>query len=252
MTEDSKMTTPTTTSPQLLRTDSHHCTDSSLSPTPVTIAVVTAGASHPSTTTMLGQQVAAEVTRLARRRGLQAHIRLIELRYLATDIARALVSQHISAPLQDALDTLRDVDALIVSSPVYKAGPSGMFTSFFQILDNDLLIGTPVLLTATGGSARHALVVDDQLRGLFAYLRTVTTPTSLYATPNDWGNAELSSRITRAATELVALIEGGFRTAVRDEAWGNYPHSFGSAGGTEMAISMESDLMRLATGGSAT
>ncbi|QZY51110.1 CE1759 family FMN reductase [Leucobacter tenebrionis] len=214
-----------------------------------TLAVVSAGTSDPSTTSMLASRIADKAAALAKQNEVSLQIRFIDLRSLAQDITTALVSQHVSAALQEASDTLRDADALVVSTPVYKAGPSGLFTSFFQVLDNDLLIGTPVVLAATAGSSRHALVIDDQLRGLFAYLRTVTVPTSLFAAPEDWNSGDLGKRVERAATELLALISGGFRDAVRGEAWAGYQHSFGSAGGTEVGIDLESDLMRLATGG---
>ncbi|GAB2552716.1 CE1759 family FMN reductase [Leucobacter ruminantium] len=214
-----------------------------------TIAVVSAGTSDPSTSTMLADRVAGRAAEIAAQRGIELRVRTIDLRSLAADVTTALVSQHVSPALQEASDALRDADALIAATPVYKAGASGLFTSFFQVLDNDLLIGTPVVLAATAGSARHALVVDDQLRGLFAYLRTVTVPTSLFASPDDWTSRELGDRIGRSATELVALIDGGFREAVRGEAWGAYQHSFGSAGGTELGIELDTDLMRLATGG---
>jgi len=216
---------------------------------PRTLAVISAGTSDPSTTTMLAMRVADKAAALAAQSGTELRIRVIDLRALAGDITTALVSQHVSPELQSASDILRDADALVVSTPVYKAGPSGLFTSFFQVLDNDLLIGTPVALAATAGSARHALVVDDQLRGLFAYLRTVTVPTSLFAAPDDWTSADFGKRIERAATELVALVTGGFRAAVRGEAWASYQHSYGSAGGAEIGIDLDSDLMRLATGG---
>jgi FMN reductase len=139
----------------------------------------------------------------------------------------------------------------VASAPVYAAGASGLFTSFFQVLDNDLLIAKPVVLAATAGTARHALVVDEQLRSLFAYLRTMTVPTSLFAAPEDWSDPVLARRIDRAAFELVLLMESGFARQVRDEARGSYQHEFGSAGGTELAIDLDSELMRLATGGSA-
>lgn len=216
---------------------------------PLSLAVITAGTSNPSTTTMLAQRVADKFATLAAERGREAQIRIIDLRPLAADVMTALVSQHVSAQLQAASDTLRDADAIIAATPVYKAGASGLFTAFFQVLDNDLLIGTPVALAATAGSPRHALVVDDQLRGVFAYLRTVTTPTSLFAAPDDWTSAELGSRVARQATELLALAQAGFRETVRGDAWGSYQHSYGSAGGAELGISLDSDLMRLATGG---
>lgn len=214
-----------------------------------TLAVVSAGTSDPSTTTMLANRVADKAAEFAAAQNIELQIRLIDLRQLASDVMTALVSQHVSPELERASDIMRDADAVVASTPVYKAGASGLFTAFFQVLDNDLLIGTPVVLGATAGSARHALVVDDQLRGLFAYLRTITVPTGLFAAPDDWTSREFGARIERAAGELVALVSGGFRDAVRGDSWGAYQHSYGSAGGTELGIDLNSDLMKLATGG---
>jgi FMN reductase len=215
---------------------------------------------------MLADRTAQRVAALAERRGATVRTRVIDLRELATDITTALTSQLITPKLQQAVDAIGVADGLIAAAPVYKAGPSGLFTSFFHVLDNDLLIGTPVVLAATAGTARHALVVDDQMRSLFAYLRTLPVPTSLFAAPEDWGASAgapgdeefgggeqnaLNKRIDRAAFELVLLMESGFARQVRGESWQSYQHEFGSDGGRELDIDTESDLMRLATGGTA-
>ena len=215
------------------------------------LVVVSAGTSDPSSTRLLADRAAQRVTAIAGQRGATLRTRVIDLRELATDITTALTSQLVTPKLQQAVDVLGAADGLIVAAPVYKAGPSGLFTSFFHVLDNDLLIGKPTVLAATAGSARHALVVDDQMRSLFAYLRTLPVPTSLFAAPEDWGDEGLTKRIDRAAFELVLLMESGFARQVRDESWQSYQHEFGSAGGTELEIDIDSDLMRLATGGSA-
>lgn len=215
------------------------------------LVVVSAGTSDPSSTRLLADRTAQRVTAIAGQRGATLWTRVIDLRELATDITTALTSQLVTPKLQQAVDVLGAADGLIVAAPVYKAGPSGLFTSFFHVLDNDLLIGKPTVLAATAGSARHALVVDDQMRSLFAYLRTLPVPTSLFAAPEDWGDEGLTKRIDRAAFELVLLMESGFARQVRDESWQSYQHEFGSAGGTELEIDIDSDLMRLATGGSA-
>ena len=215
------------------------------------LVVVSAGTSDPSSTRLLADRTAQRVTAIAGQRGATLWTRVIDLRELATDITTALTSQLVTPKLQQAIDVLGAADGLIVAAPVYKAGPSGLFTSFFHVLDNDLLIGKPTVLAATAGSARHALVVDDQMRSLFAYLRTLPVPTSLFAAPEDWGDEGLAKRIDRAAFELVLLMESGFARQVRDESWRSYQHEFGSAGGTELEIDIDSDLMRLATGGSA-
>ena len=218
---------------------------------PFTLVIVTAGTSDPSSTRMLADQLAQRVTDLASRRGREVTTRVIDLRELATEITTAMVSQLVGPKLQQAVAALGEADGIVASTPVYAAGASGLFTSFFQVLDNDLLIAKPVVLAATAGTARHALVVDEQLRSLFAYLRTTVVPTSLFAAPEDWSDPALAKRIDRAALELLLLMESGFARRVRDESWGSYQHEFGSAGGTELTIDLDSDLMRLATGGSA-
>jgi FMN reductase len=230
------------------------------------LVVVSAGTSDPSSTRLLADRAAQRVAAVAERRGATVRTRVIDLRELATDITTALTSQLVTPKLQQAVDALAVADGVIAAAPVYKAGASGLFTSFFHVLDNDLLIGKPVVLAATAGTARHALVVDDQMRALFAYLRTLPVPTSLFAAPEDWGTSAgeprvgeqspggqdaLSKRIDRAAFELVLLMESGFARQVRGESWQSYQHEFGSAGGTELDIDTDSDLMRLATGGSA-
>jgi FMN reductase len=223
---------------------------------PFRLVVVSAGTSDPSSTRLLADRIADRTAVLAAGTNASAvTIRVIELREIATDISTALVSQLVTPKLQQAITALAEADGVIASTPVYKAGPSGLFTSFFDVLDNDLLIGVPVVLAATAGTARHALVADDQMRPMFAYLRTMTVPTSVFAAPEDWSDPALTKRIDRAAVELVLMLRSGFARQIRDESWSSYQHEFGSAAeagsGAEPEIELDTDLMRLATGGSA-
>ena len=218
---------------------------------PFRLAVVSAGAGDPSSTSLLADRTAERAAALAGARGHAVTVSVIQLREIAADISTALVSQLVTPKLQKAITVLGEADGIIAAVPVYKAGLSGLFTSFFQVLDNDLLIARPVVLAATAGTARHALVVDDQMRPLFAYLRAMTVPTSLFAAPEDWSDPGLGERINRAATELVVLMESGVSRKIKEESWHSYRHEYGSAGGAEVSIDLDTDLMRLATGGSA-
>jgi FMN reductase len=218
---------------------------------PFRVVVVTAGTSDPSSTRLLADRIAQRTAALAIKRENLVTLQVIDLRELATEITTALISQLTGPKLTKAITALGEADGIVVSTPVYKAGASGLFTSFFQILDNDLLIAKPVVLAATAGTARHALVVDEQLRSLFAYMRSTTMPTSVFASTEDWNDPALTKRVDRAAFELVLLMESGFAQQVRDESWQSYQHEYGSAGGKELSIDLDSDLMRLATGGAA-
>lgn len=217
---------------------------------PLKVAVVTAGASEASSTKLLADRTAAATVDVADSRGLKTETVQIDLRRLAGEITAALTTGIMGEGLTQAITALGEADGLIVSTPVYNAGPSGLFTALFQAIDDDLLIGKPVILAATAASARHALVVDNQMRPMFAYLRTLTVPTSLFASAEDWNDRELGSRIDRAATELVLLMQSEFSRQVRDISWSRYRHEFGGAAGSDVGIDFDSEMMRLAAGGS--
>jgi FMN reductase len=220
---------------------------------PVVLAVLSAGVSDPSSTRLLADRIAQKSVDTLRVAGTPSTVNVISLGPIAVDIARSLVSGFPNEAVQEAIDRLAKADAIIAATPVYKAGISGLFKSFVDLVDNDLLIAKPVILAATGGTARHAMVVDEQLRPLFAFLRAIPTPTSLYAAPEDWGATDLGKRTSRAATELALLVRSGVPRDIADDNWTGYSHQFaGNATRAEHSVAevdFDTDLMRLATGG---
>jgi FMN reductase len=220
---------------------------------PKRLVVVSAGTGNPSSTRRLTDRIAQNSLDLLEQAGTPATASVVELGPLALDTARAAVAGFPGQQIQAVIDRLAAADAIIAATPVYKAGISGLFKSFVDVLDDDLIVAKPVLLAATGGTPRHALVIDDQLRPLFAYMRTLTLPTSVYAAPQDWGTSELGTRIERAATELAVMVRAGVEQHVADDAWSSYQHQFaGNASRAERAagdVDFDSPLMRLAAGG---
>jgi FMN reductase len=215
------------------------------------LVVISAGTGNPSSTRQLADRLAQKSLDVLG----DATVSTIELGPLAADTARAAVAGFPGEALKEAIDRLAVADGIIAATPIYKAGISGLFKTFVDVLDNDLIVAKPVLLAATGGTARHALVIDDQMRPLFAYMRALTLPTSVYAAPEDWGTGELGKRIERAATELAVLVRAGVEQQVADAGWSGYQHQFaGNASRAERSaadVDFDSPLMRLATGGSA-
>ena len=130
----------------------------------------------------------------------------------ARDLADALTTGFANESLQASIDTVVGADAVIAVTPVFSASYSGLFKTFVDVLDKDALIGTPVLLGATAGTARHSLVVEFAMRPLFAYLRAVPVPTGVFAAAEDWAgggtDAALAGRIDRAAAELADTLVG--------------------------------------------
>jgi FMN reductase len=176
------------------------------------LAVVTAGLSQPSSTRLLADRLTAATQRELQARG-QANpgVTVIELRDLAHDITDQLLTGFGRPALRTAIERVTTADGLIAVTPLYSGSYSGLFKSFFDILEPGVLDGQPALIAATGGTPRHSLALEHAVRPLFSYLRAVTVPTAVFAATADWGDSgaegrELNRRIDRAAAELAAAM----------------------------------------------
>lgn len=183
-----------------------------------TIAVVTAGLSDPSSTRLLADLLAAAVEK-AGPDVEPVETRVVELRPLAHALTDHLLTGFATGDLAEALQVVSSADAVIAVTPVFSASYSGLFKTFFDVLEQGALDGTPVLIAATAGSARHSLVLEHALRPLFSYLHAVVVPTGVFAASEDFGSAggsDLQHRVDRAAGELVALVSARRKTVQLD------------------------------------
>jgi FMN reductase len=182
------------------------------------ITVLSAGLGVPSSSRLLADQLAASVERKLVAAGYSVAVDVVELRDLAVDIANNFVTGYAAPRLADVIAGVSDSDGIIAVTPVFSASYSGLFKSFFDVLDPKALEGKAVLLGATGGTDRHQMVLDYAMRPLFSYLRTRTAATGVFAGPQDWGSADdggspLSVRIDRAAEEFAGLVTAAQRRA---------------------------------------
>ena len=171
------------------------------------VVIVTGSWKAPSKTRALAEAFSAE---LAKRRPVSV-IR-VDLAAVGSQVA-GLTSRDGLAPETAALfDAVETADLLVVGSPIFKASFTGLFKHFFDLIDPKALVGTPVVLTATGGSNHHALALEHQFRPLFGFFNAPTLPTTIYAVEGDFSQGTLTSaavhdRISRAVVEAVRELD---------------------------------------------
>lgn len=137
---------------------------------------------------------------------------LVELGQLAPQLAGAVWRSQLPDAVEQALAAVEQADVLVVATPVFRGSYTGLFKHFFDFVHQDALIDKPVLLAATGGSERHALVIDHQLRPLFSFFQARTLPLGVYATDHDFvdyrlQNEALIHRARLAIQRALPLIE---------------------------------------------
>ncbi|AVT02861.1 FMN reductase [Paracidovorax avenae] len=148
---------------------------------PLRLAAVSGGLQSPSRTATLAEHL---MDLIAHAVPCEQH--LVELGRLAPQFAGAVRRSELPDAVERELTAVEQADALVVATPVYRGAYSGLFKHFFDFIHQDALIDKPVLLAATGGSERHALVIDHQLRPLFSFFQARTLPLGVYATDKDF------------------------------------------------------------------
>lgn len=159
---------------------------------------------RPSRTRALIDGVASEVSAKG------WHVDVLDLLDAGPGLGTATSRDNASSEHLRMWDAARDCDALVVASPVYKASYSGLLKHFFDLLEMDLLVGKPVLLGATGKAPQHALMIDHQLRPLFAFFRALVLPSSLFALDGDFTSPSemtdaMKQKVRVAAAELMRI-----------------------------------------------
>jgi FMN reductase len=174
--------------------------------TPLKIVGVSGSLKAPSRTITLVEEL---VGALAEQ--LPVESRIIRVNELGPSFAGALNRSELPAEVEEALLAIESADVLVVASPVYRASFTGLFKHLFDFVDQYALVDTPVLLAATGGSERHALIIEHQFRPLFSFFQALTLPVGVYAHDSDFTDYKLTSdllraRITKAVAKAVPVI----------------------------------------------
>lgn len=172
------------------------------------LAVISAGLRQPSSTRLLADRLAAATVRALDDRRIPSVTTTVELREHARDLTNSLLAGFPAGGLPAVIDGVLSADALIVVTPVFNGAYSGLFKTFFDVLEAGSLAGRPVLMGATGGTVRHSLALEHAMRPMFSYLGSLTVPTAVFAGPQDWGDSadDLDRRIRRAGRQLADLL----------------------------------------------
>lgn len=174
---------------------------------PLKVVAVSGSLTHPSRTTAL---VEAIVEAFGRVIPIEPH--LITLNSLGPHLGGVLTRGELPPEAEAELQRIEAADLLVVATPVYRASFTGLFKYLFDFVDQYALVDTPVLLAATGGSERHALIIEHQLRPLFGFFQALALPVGVYAHDSEFtdykvSNAQLSDRIEKAISRALPLVK---------------------------------------------
>lgn len=139
------------------------------------------------------------------------HDRVIDLHDIGPSLGVARRSSDLDPNARQLLEEIVSADVLVVGSPTYKGSYPGLFKHLIDLIDPLALRSKPIIVTATGGGDRHALMVEHQLRPLFGFFMAHTLPTAIYASDRDLQDDHIAAeplrqRIEQVVSELQAFF----------------------------------------------
>ena len=176
--------------------------------TPLNIVAVSGGLNTLSKTESLVQSILDELAQ-----AIPISVHFIKLNEIGPLLGGAIYRNQLPAIVQADLDAIESADVLVVGTPVYRASFTGLFKHFFDFVEQTALVDVPVFLSASGGSERHALVLEHQLRPLFSFFEAQTLPIGVYATDKDFSPAytitspQLQERIQLAVERALPILQ---------------------------------------------
>ncbi|MFI7453615.1 NAD(P)H-dependent oxidoreductase [Nonomuraea sp. NPDC049714] len=136
----------------------------------------------------------------------------VDVYRLGPSFTGATVREDVSPEVEQQIRLVEEADVVIAATPVFRASYSGMFKHFFDLVDQYGLANKPVILVATGGSDRHALVIEHALRPLFGFFQAATAPVGFYANAGDFDgtvvlNGEVYSRVEVGLADIMPQLK---------------------------------------------
>jgi len=172
------------------------------------LVAVSGNTRRPSRCRTLTNAITARIAELVR-----VEIRIIELVDLGPGFAASFERAELPPRLLSAIEAVETADVLVAVSPVYNGSYTGLFKHFLDFVGSGTLVGKPVVIGATGGGPRHTLVVEHQLRPLFAFFNALTIPTAVYAEDASFTSSTLTDPVVMRRVEMAAAQVAAILTA---------------------------------------
>ena len=128
---------------------------------------------------------------------------LIDLGIVDVPFADGGSAESLPDGAREALGAVRDADAVILASPVYRATMTGALKNFLDLLPLEALQHKPVGIVAMGATPHHFLGTASHVRDVCAWFGALPAPTDVYLTSSDFMDGRVSAD---SEADLDALV----------------------------------------------
>ncbi|MDQ0089042.1 FMN reductase [Paenibacillus anaericanus] len=109
-------------------------------------------------------------------------------------------------------ETIMAADAIIIGTPVFQASIPATLKNIFDLLPVNAFRDKVVSMLVTAGTAKHYLMVEQQLKPILAYMKAHIVPTYVFIEEKDFYRKEIINddvifRMERLVEDTVLLVD---------------------------------------------
>lgn len=119
--------------------------------------------------------------------------------------------------------TIMAADAIIIGTPIFQASIPATLKNIFDLLPVNAFRDKVVSMLATAGSAKHFLILENQLKPILGYMKAQIVQSYVFIAEEDFQRKEIVNhdvlfRIERLVDDTVVLTETYQRIREEEEA----------------------------------
>ncbi|WP_373895730.1 NADPH-dependent FMN reductase [Virgibacillus natechei] len=109
-------------------------------------------------------------------------------------------------------ETIMEADAIIIGTPIFQASIPATLKNIFDLLPVGAFRDKVVSMLVTAGSAKHYLIVENQMKPILGYMKAQIVQTYVFIEEKDFYRKEITNedvlfRIDRLVEDTVVLTE---------------------------------------------
>lgn len=164
--------------------------------------------------TILGRKTTSSVMQflnIAKQNYPNIDIELLDLSEYKLEFCDGRKLDDYSKDTQQVVKTIKDADAYVIGSPVFQASIPGTLKNVFDLLPPDVFKGKVVGLLMNGGTEKHYLTMEYQLKPIVSYLKAYVPPNNVFLHTSDFDennqvtDREMVERLKDLVDELMLM-----------------------------------------------
>lgn len=138
-------------------------------------------------------------------------VELIDLREYDIEFVNGAPLSYYNDDTIKVVNTILAADALVIGTPIYQASITGVLKNLFDHLPVDAFKSKVIGMVITGGTDKHFLVMEYQLKPILTYFKGLVTVQNVFVhndyfdDENEITDEDAKIRMNKLAEEIIYL-----------------------------------------------